>query len=257
MAAERGLRMIGIHMGATVSRRSAIFLLPQPAAPKCALSSARNENETMVPLACKIAAGRSSSRMRVVSHRDMLDRRSWPPAFPDPAPRRAFRGGAASGARRMVTAVTHFSGGHDLVCMRDMKLQAVIGCNPDERDRLQDIIINVQLWTDLRANMQRHISQCDILEVQKSRADAPDWATHAAGELAGTVNYSSIAKIAQRVAIEGKFFTIEAMAQCIARAVIVEVITPYSEARPCQAAASRGTPPKRRDGERCHQLRGW
>jgi len=88
--------------------------------------------------------------------------------------------------------------------------------------REQDLVVNIQVWTDLRAGMSRHISQCDILEVQKQRADAADWDKHAAGELAGTVNYSSLAKIAKKVCIEGKFFTIEAMAQCIARLVIVE-----------------------------------
>ena len=41
---------------------------------------------------------------------------------------------------------------------------------------------------------------CDVLDVQKQRAEADDWAAHAAAELAGTYDYSSVAKITKRVA---------------------------------------------------------
>ena len=110
----------------------------------------------------------------------------------------------------------------DRVMMKQLSVQCVIGCNPDERDMLQELVISISVFTDLRKSLGEHVKKCDVLDEMKLRAQSPDWASHAASELAGTHNYSTLAKIARRIAEEGKFFTIEALAECISREVIVE-----------------------------------
>ena len=79
----------------------------------------------------------------------------------------------------------------DEVRVKEQTVKCIIGCNPDERDRLQDLVISVRLWTNLRESMSKFIRNCDVLETQQSRAASPDWASHAAAELAGTYNYSA------------------------------------------------------------------
>ncbi len=79
----------------------------------------------------------------------------------------------------------------DEVRIKEQTVKCVIGCNPDERERLQDLVISVRLWTNLRDSMSKHVKNCDVLEGQKKRADSADWATHAAAELAGTYDYSA------------------------------------------------------------------
>jgi dihydroneopterin aldolase len=103
--------------------------------------------------------------------------------------------------------------------MKEQSIQCVIGCNPDERHRTQELIVSVTAWVALRKSLIKNVPDFDILEKQKVRADAPDWDKWAQAELKGTHNYSSLAKISRRVCEEGKFFTIEALAECIARQV--------------------------------------
>lgn len=114
----------------------------------------------------------------------------------------------------------------DRVMMKEQSVQCVIGCNPDERERMQELLISVAVWVDLRESLGKHVRHCDQLEVQKKRMDAPDWDVHAAAELAGTHNYSTLAKIARKTAEEGKYFTIEALAEAIARDIVLACNVP-------------------------------
>ncbi len=114
----------------------------------------------------------------------------------------------------------------DRVMMKEQSVQCVIGCNPDERVRTQELLLSVAVWVDLRDSLSKHVKDCDQLDVQKTRMDAPDWERHAAAELAGTHNYSTLAKIARKTAEEGKYFTIEALAEAIARDVVLACNVP-------------------------------
>ena len=114
----------------------------------------------------------------------------------------------------------------DRVMMKEQSVQCVIGCNPDERVRTQELLLSVAVWVDLRDSLGQHVKDCDLLDVQKTRMDAPDWEKHAAAELAGTHNYSTLAKIARKMAEEGKYFTIEALAEAIARDVVLACNVP-------------------------------
>ena len=38
----------------------------------------------------------------------------------------------------------------DRIHIRDLRLRCIIGINPDERDKKQDVEINITLWADLR-----------------------------------------------------------------------------------------------------------
>jgi hypothetical protein len=79
----------------------------------------------------------------------------------------------------------------DEVRIKEQTVKCIIGCNPDERDRLQDLVLTVRLWTNLHDSMSKFVKNCDVLEGQKIRADSTDWASHAAAELAGTYDYSA------------------------------------------------------------------
>ena len=114
----------------------------------------------------------------------------------------------------------------DRVMMKEQSVQCVIGCNPDERVRKQELLLSVAVWVDLRESLRKHVKNCDLLDIQKTRMDAPDWEVHAAAELAGTHNYSTLAKIARKTAEEGKYFTIEALAEAIAREVVLACNVP-------------------------------
>ena len=114
----------------------------------------------------------------------------------------------------------------DRVMMKEQSVQCVIGCNPDERVRKQELVLSVAVWVDLRESLGKHVKNCDLLDVQKTRMDAPDWEVHAGAELAGTHNYSTLAKIARKTAEEGKYFTIEALAEAIAREVVLACNVP-------------------------------
>ena len=114
----------------------------------------------------------------------------------------------------------------DRVMMKEQSVQCVIGCNPDERVREQELVISVAVWVDLRSSLGKHVKHCDLLDVQKTRMDAPDWDKHAAAELAGTHNYSTLAKIARKTAEEGKYFTIEALAEAVARDIVLACNVP-------------------------------
>lgn len=38
--------------------------------------------------------------------------------------------------------------------MREQTLDCVIGCNDDERDRVQPLVVSICVWTDLRSSLQ-------------------------------------------------------------------------------------------------------
>ena len=114
----------------------------------------------------------------------------------------------------------------DRVMMKEQSVKCVIGCNPDERVREQELVISVAVWVDLRSSLGKHVKHCDLLDVQKTRMDAPDWDKYAAAELAGTHNYSTLAKIARKTAEEGKYFTIEALAEAVARDIVLACNVP-------------------------------
>jgi len=112
--------------------------------------------------------------------------------------------------------------GEDKVMMKEQSIQCIIGCNPDERDRLQELVVSVTAWVALRKSLIKNVPDFDILEKQKIRSVAEDWDRWAQAELKGTHNYATLAKISRRVCEEGKFFTIEALAECIAREVLTD-----------------------------------
>ena len=79
----------------------------------------------------------------------------------------------------------------DTISINRLKVNCIIGCNPDERIHEQDIFITVDMKTDTR--------QAGITD-----------------NLVDTVNYSSVAKAVAAIAVNGKFQLIEALAHSIA-----------------------------------------
>ncbi|KAJ1473324.1 hypothetical protein T484DRAFT_1973280 [Baffinella frigidus] len=109
----------------------------------------------------------------------------------------------------------------DRVWMKEQEVLCVIGCNEDERVRPQPLIVSVGVWTDLRASLEAcGVPDFNRLEAQIERADRQDWAEMAAQELTATTNFATLAKISRKVCTEGKWFTIEALAEAIAREVV-------------------------------------
>lgn len=85
----------------------------------------------------------------------------------------------------------------DTVFIRDLLARGIIGINPDEREKPQDILINIEITADLRA------------------AGNTD-------DIADCVNYRTIAKKALRQAETAQRFTVEALAEDIARLCLEE-----------------------------------
>ena len=112
--------------------------------------------------------------------------------------------------------------GRDEVYVKEQTVNCVIGCNDDERLRRQDIKIGMRVWTDLPKSsipLSEYILQ----------AKSSNWKYFASKELASTHNYSSVAKISKQIAEEGNFFTIEALAECIAKTVLDQFKVPLVE----------------------------
>ena len=80
----------------------------------------------------------------------------------------------------------------DKIMICDLLLRAIIGVNPDERERPQDVIVNVTLETDARA------------------AGASD-------DLADTINYASLARRIGEAVEGSRYYVIERLAEEIAR----------------------------------------
>jgi FolB domain-containing protein len=80
----------------------------------------------------------------------------------------------------------------DEVFIRDLSARGIIGLNDWEREKPQEILINITLYTDLR---------------EAGQSD----------DIAGSVNYRTIAKKAQAHAETAKRLTVEALAADLAR----------------------------------------
>jgi dihydroneopterin aldolase / 2-amino-4-hydroxy-6-hydroxymethyldihydropteridine diphosphokinase / dihydropteroate synthase len=85
----------------------------------------------------------------------------------------------------------------DKIIVDGLRVECVVGCNPDERVRTQLVLATLTLFVDM--------SEC-------GRSDA----------LEDTVNYSLIAKRAVALCKESKAYTLEALSTQLARAVLLE-----------------------------------
>jgi FolB domain-containing protein len=85
----------------------------------------------------------------------------------------------------------------DQVFINNLLARGIIGVNSDEREKPQDILINIVIFTDIR------------------KAGVTD-------DLADTVNYRTIAKKVQRHAETAARFTVEALASDLARICLDE-----------------------------------
>jgi FolB domain-containing protein len=79
----------------------------------------------------------------------------------------------------------------DTITISRLKVRCIIGCNPDERVKEQDLFITVEMQTDT---------------IKAGSSDNLD----------DTVNYSAVAKAVAAIAINGQFKLIEALAHNIA-----------------------------------------
>ena len=79
----------------------------------------------------------------------------------------------------------------DKIYIKDLLLRCIIGINPEERDKKQDVIINVTLYADLSA------------------AGESD-------DIADTVNYKSLKDAIVELVENSSFFLVEKMAREIA-----------------------------------------
>ena len=80
----------------------------------------------------------------------------------------------------------------DKIFIRNLRARGIIGVNDWERDRVQEILINIVLYTDIRA------------------AEASD-------DISDCVNYRTVAKRVLALAESAARFTVEALAGDIAR----------------------------------------
>lgn len=83
----------------------------------------------------------------------------------------------------------------DLILIRDLETQSVIGTLPEERTRRQTLIFNLEIATDMRD------------------AGSSD-------DLNDSVNYSLIEEAVKSIAEESEFYLLEKMAQSVADAVL-------------------------------------
>jgi len=85
----------------------------------------------------------------------------------------------------------------DRVFVRDLRLQAVIGVKPDERQQPQDVIINLILYVDTRSAGQ-------------------------SDDLRDTVSYAGVAKRVTQHVESSDYHLVEALAGSIARIILTE-----------------------------------
>lgn len=85
----------------------------------------------------------------------------------------------------------------DKIIIRDLLLRGIIGINPDERVKLQDILINIVIWADIR------------------KAAASD-------AIEDAVDYKTITKRVIQHVEESSDFLVERLVTDIARLIIME-----------------------------------
>ena len=85
----------------------------------------------------------------------------------------------------------------DKIIIRDLLLRGIIGINPDERVKLQDILINMVIWADIR---------------QAAASDA----------IEDAVDYKSITKRVIQHVEESSDFLVEKLVTDLARMVVLE-----------------------------------
>ena len=83
----------------------------------------------------------------------------------------------------------------DRIKIEDLLVRGIVGLNEDERRKRQDILVNLELVTDIRA-----------------AAESDD--------IVGSCNYRTVSKSIIRIVEESSFFTVEKLATEIARMVI-------------------------------------
>jgi FolB domain-containing protein len=85
----------------------------------------------------------------------------------------------------------------DQVLIKNLRCRGIIGINPDEREKTQEILLNIVLFADLR------------------KAGESD-------DIADCVNYRTVAKKAQAHAESAARFTVEALAADLAKLCLAE-----------------------------------
>ena len=86
---------------------------------------------------------------------------------------------------------------NDIVLIKDLLVRGIIGLNEWERKKRQDILINLEIFTDI------------------AEAGASD-------DVAGTVNYRTITKAVIGIVEASSYFLVEALAIEIARVIVVD-----------------------------------
>jgi dihydroneopterin aldolase len=84
---------------------------------------------------------------------------------------------------------------NDVIEIRDLRVSAIVGVLVEERDRAQPIAIDLDLWRDFET------------------AALND-------DLTATSNYATVITLASRVAVEGRFLLLEALAYRVAHEVL-------------------------------------
>jgi FolB domain-containing protein len=85
----------------------------------------------------------------------------------------------------------------DKIVIRDLLLRGIIGINDWEREKKQDILVNLTVWTDIR-----------------KAGDSDD--------VGDTLNYRTLTKAVIGMVESSSFYLVEALATAIARLAIVE-----------------------------------
>lgn len=115
----------------------------------------------------------------------------------------------------------------DKVITLQQQVYCEVGCNDDERGRGQELSISVTVWENsLRNRLLKLQPDFADVEAQRARAESQDWKSHALTQLQGTHNNENLSQIVGFVAEEGRWFTIEALADCIARQVLEDCNAP-------------------------------
>jgi FolB domain-containing protein len=86
---------------------------------------------------------------------------------------------------------------HDVILVEDLLLRGILGLNDWEREKPQDILVNLRIYTDVRA---------------AGRSDDVDH----------TVNYRTITKAIIELVETSSFYLVEALATAIAKLVLAE-----------------------------------
>lgn len=104
----------------------------------------------------------------------------------------------------------------DRIEIRGLRLRCIIGFNPDERREKQDVIIDMTLFTDLRAG---------------GESDNPD----------DILNYRTVNKAVIKHVEASSYNTLEALAASIARVAVVECGAPHIQVTVQKPGALRFT----------------